>query len=254
MTKAALDYTRAGWSSIPVEPVGKQSLIGWQVHQHRRADPPEIGEWFARWPDANLAIVTGVVSGLVVLDVDPREGGEESLIALQREHGPIVETVEAATGAGGRHLYFTHPGEITRSRLGFAPGLSLLGDGSYAVAPPSAHPSGERYRWIRSPEVTPLALLPAWLSDVASDDPYPGKRSSAQWRRMLGTDVAEGERHRMIAALAGYIIDRGVDLEVGVELLMGWNRLRCRPPLGPEEVLRIAESVADVHSTGDDRP
>ena len=66
-------------------------------HQQRRADADEISDWFRRWPDANIGIVTGAVSGLVVLDIDPRHGGEESLGRWEAEHGPLPPGIEART-------------------------------------------------------------------------------------------------------------------------------------------------------------
>jgi hypothetical protein len=102
LTKAALDYRRLGWSVIPIAPRGKQPLVRWQVYQHRQPHAPEVSDWFRQWPDANLAIVTGVVSGLVVLDVDPRHGGDASLRELERRHGPIAETVEVRSGSRNR--------------------------------------------------------------------------------------------------------------------------------------------------------
>jgi hypothetical protein len=175
--KAALDYARLGWSVIPIEPRGKRPLVRWQVYQHRHPDATEVAEWFRRWSDANIAVVTGVVSGLVVLDLDPPHGGDASLQELERKHGPIVETVEARTGGGGRHLYFAHPGEMLHNRVGLAPGVDLRGDGGYVVAPPSVHASGEPYRWERSPDVCHLAPLPDWLSEASEEQGRRGHRS-----------------------------------------------------------------------------
>ncbi len=73
------------------------------------ADPAQVARWWSRWPEANIGIVCGAASGLVVIDVDGPDGGEESLEALAAELGPLPETVEALTGGEGRHLYFNHP-------------------------------------------------------------------------------------------------------------------------------------------------
>jgi hypothetical protein len=107
---AAMTYAERGWSVIPIEPRGKRPLVPWLEFQQRLASAAEIDAWFDRWPAANIAIVTGRVSGLVVLDLDPRHGGQASIERLRDEHGPLPRTVEAETGGGGRHLYFAHPG------------------------------------------------------------------------------------------------------------------------------------------------
>jgi len=128
----------------------------------------QVQRWWRRWPDANVGIVTGAVSGLVVLDVDPRHGGEESLAALEAEHGALPRTVESLTGGGGQHLYFRHPGASVPSRP-IAPGLDLKGDGGLVVSPPSGHVSGRAYAWESgcAPGDVPIANLPEWLQLMA---------------------------------------------------------------------------------------
>jgi hypothetical protein len=247
LTKAALDYARLAWSVIPVAPRGKRPLIRWQAHQYRRADGAAISDWFRRWPDANVAVVTGLVSGLVVLDIDPQHGAEASLQRLQREHGPLPETVEAQTGGGGRHLYFAHPGDIVRNRVGIAPGIDLRGDGGYVVAPPSVHASGKPYRWVRSPAVFGEAPMPGWLVHTAQDEPRRRGHSPDHWRRLLRNGVSKGERNNTIASLAGHLLWCGVDPEVATELLVTWNAVRCRPPLDADEVARTVASIARLH-------
>lgn len=242
--KAALDYVRLGWSVIPVAPRGKRPLLPWQVYQYRRADVPEIAGWFQRWPDANIAVVTGIVSGLVVLDLDPRHGAGESLAQIHREHGSLPDTVEASTGGGGRHLYFAHPGDITHNRVGLLPGIDLRGDGGYVVAPPSIHGSGEHYRWVRSPEVLYPLPLPGWL---LSEGRAPHGHSRAHWRRLVRDGVGEGERNNSVASLAGHLLRQGVDPDVVEELLWAWNLARCRPPLDEAEVSRTVQSIARLH-------
>jgi hypothetical protein len=248
--KAALDYGHLGWSVIPIEPRGKRPVLRWQVYQHRQSDATEVAEWFRRWPDANIAIVTGVTSGLVVLDLDPRHGADASLQGLEYKHGPIAETVEARTGGGGRHLYFAHPAEMLRNRVGIAPGIDLRGDGGYVVAPPSVHASGEPYRWERSPDVCPLAPLPDWLGEACEEQSRRG-HPLPHWRGLLREGVGEGERNNTIASLAGHLLWHGVDPDVAMELLLSWNATRCRPPLEPAEVVRTVESITRLHQRGE---
>jgi putative DNA primase/helicase len=104
----------------------------------------EVRKVFAEHPDANYGIVTGTISGLVVLDVDEPEG-QESLHALKVKHGRLPKTVTVMT-ARGYHLYFRQPGKPIRnsaSRLG--PGLDVRGEGGYVVGVGSVHPSGDVY-------------------------------------------------------------------------------------------------------------
>ena len=163
--QAALGYLARGWSVIPMAEKAKRPAIAWKPYQSRCVSEKTLREWFRRSPAYNVGIVTGARSGLVVMDVDPRHGGTQSLKALEREHGDLPKTMEALTGGGGRHLYFSHPGTVVHNRAGIAPGIDLRGDGGCIVAPPSVHPSGKRYRWLkgRAPGQLALADLPAWL-------------------------------------------------------------------------------------------
>jgi len=243
---AALAYIARGWSAIPIEPRGKRPLIAWTEYQGRIACAEEIESWFQRWPHANVGIVTGRVSGLVVLDVDERHGGATSLARLEIDPVPI--TVEAVTGGGGRHLYFSHPGIPLGNRVGLRPGLDLRGDGGCVVAPPSIHASGTPYLWVtaRSPDEAPLAPLPGWFLHTEGGEHI--GHPLAHWRRLAREGVAEGARNATIASLAGHLLWHGVDVQVVLGLLFAWNRVRCRPPLEDVEVTRVVDSIARLHS------
>jgi len=247
IAQAAARYRERGWSVLPLKRGDKRPLIQWEPLQHRRADAAMLARWFAHWPDANVGIVTGEISNLIVLDVDPKHGGDDSLAALEARFAPLPDTVEAQTGGGGRHLYFTHPGGLVLNRAGLRQGIDLRGDGGYIVAPPSLHPSGRLYAWApgRAPEQMALAALPRWLL-FAGRGPQP-RHSLADWRRLVREGVPEGERNTTIASLTGHLLWHGVDAEVALELMLAWNRLRCRPPLDDEEVARVVASIARLH-------
>jgi len=182
---AALAYARRGWPVFPLHhPVNDRCSCGkaecGNVGKHPRyhdadlqhglkdatTDLETIQRWWSRWPEANIGVVTGAISGLVVLDIDPRHGGHLILEDLEAEYGKLPHTVESQTGGGGRHILFQHPGGRVRSgsdKLG--PGLDLKADGGYIVVPPSLHASGQRYEWEVSstPKRTPLVPVPAWF-------------------------------------------------------------------------------------------
>lgn len=147
---------------------GKHTHGPWKERMRQVAGIEQIRRWWRRWPDANVGVVTGAVSGLVVLDVDPRHGGGDSLAVLEGIHGVIPHTVESLTGGGGQHLYFRHPGTVVPCRS-IAPGLDIKGDGGLVVSPPSTHISGRLYGWESgcAPGETPLADLPPWLQRLA---------------------------------------------------------------------------------------
>lgn len=167
-------------------------------------------------------------------------GGDTSLERLEHRFRPLSATVEAVTGGGGRHLYFAHPGGLTRNRAGLGQGIDLRGDGGYIVAPPSIHPSGRPYEWVpgHGPDDITLAPLPRWLIV-----PIRGLRIGrvlSNWRRLVREGVDEGQRNSTIASLTGHLLWHGVDADVTLELLLAWNRVRCRPPLDDAEVVQAS--------------
>ena len=247
--QACREYLARHWSVIPVRPHDKRPAIRWQEFQQRQATRTEIEGWFKQWPDANVAIVTGAISGLVVLDIDPEHDGEGSLAGLIQEHGPLPRTIEATTGGGGRHLYFSHPGGLVRNKVGLAPGIDLRGDGGCVVAPPSIHASGKSYRWLsgHAPGQIPLAAMPAWLVRLVTAGHQRPGHGIDYWRDLVRQGVPEGERNNTIASFAGHLLWHGVDPDVVQELLLCWNRVRCRPALSDKEVIRTVDSISHLH-------
>src|SRR5208283_5245746 len=81
-------------------------------------DPAAIQKWWQDKPEANVAIATGAVSGIVVLDIDSLKGGRESLAALFERYGKLPTSPYAKTGSGGFHLLFGHPGRPVHNRIG----------------------------------------------------------------------------------------------------------------------------------------
>ncbi len=242
-------YMRRGWSIIPVRPGDKRPLVRWEEFQHRHATEEEARGWFRTSPGAGVGIVTGAISGLVVIDVDLRHGGDAGLEKLEQEHGRLPTTVECRTGGGGRHLYVAHPGGLIRNKVGLAPGVDLRGDGGYVVAPPSVHSSGVRYTWVegRGPECMAVAPLPDWVRRLAVEQPSRRGHSGAHWRQLVSEVVPEGERNNTIASLTGHLLRNGVDPAVTMELLLCWNRVRCRPSLPDDEVVAVVESITRIH-------
>ncbi|MCR9178884.1 MAG: DUF3987 domain-containing protein [Erythrobacteraceae bacterium] len=173
----ALSYAARGWHVFPA-PVGTKRSHKSAAHSAGRpwgatSDLTEIAADFARWPHANVGIVTGPGSGLLVIDVDTPEDhlhdGMGELARLIKEHGPLPETVEAATPTGGRHLYFNYPHSerIQNSEGRIGPGIDVRAEGGIVLAPPSCKPDGRAYTWTHPPGSVELADCPEWLLALA---------------------------------------------------------------------------------------
>jgi putative DNA primase/helicase len=254
---AALEYASWGWRILPLHSptndggctCGNPHCPCPGKHPHiarwskvATADPTIIRQWWERWPDANIGVATGKVSGLAVLDVDPRNGGDEVLEDLERREGDLPATVESLTGGGGRHVLFRYPEGGVRSRNGLAEGLDLKSDGGYFVAPASRHAAGRTYQWELScyPGEVPLAEVPAWLVTLAGRPS--GNGNGTPSANLL--KIPEGKRNDTLARLAGAIRRPGMTEEAIRQALLAENQARCAPPLAVAEVARIARSVA----------
>jgi Bifunctional DNA primase/polymerase, N-terminal len=156
------------------------------------SDPERVARWWVRWPKANIG--ARIPPSLLVVDVDPRHGGQARLAVLEREHGPLPPTRVSISGRGdgGRHYWFLHPGgRLSAARLGA--GLDLKTHTGYVLLPPSRHPAtGRPYRWA-DPIVDP-APMPDWLvfllTPPAATAPVPARRRPQPPARP-GESVAE---------------------------------------------------------------
>lgn len=127
-------------------------------------DLAQVTEWWRRWSWANVGACPP--AGVVVLDVDPRHGGDVELDRLTVRHGPLPDTLTAVTGSGGLHVWLAYWGP---ARGVLCPGVDVKTERGYLVMPPSLHLSGRRYQWVR--EVA-TASAPRWVRALL-DPPRP---------------------------------------------------------------------------------
>jgi hypothetical protein len=170
----ALSYAGKGWAVFPLRGKEPRTLHG---HLDATTDPDQIRTWWRMWPEANIG--APVPPGLLVIDIDPRNGG--SIEALP----PLPATMTAWSGRmdGGRHLYYRRPAGLTLTSTRLPAGVDLKKHG-YMVMPPSIHPAtAQPYTW-QVPTTQPPAFLTAQLRELLTFHPkprltvLPGGRSS----------------------------------------------------------------------------
>lgn len=254
----ALEYIRRGWHVFPLHnPLPDHSCSCRRpcenVAKHPRtingvkdavADESEVVKFWNKWPNANIGIATGAISGFVVLDVDPRHGGDESLLVWEHQHGSLPSTVSSFTGGGGRHYFYRYPGTEMRNRTGFRPGLDFRGDGGYIVAPGSKHQSGKLYAWSVDdhPDDKSMALIPESLFAILqSTDKF---SAQSDWKKQVLEGAPEGQRNTTVASLAGHLLRRYIDPHVVLNLIQCWNLIQNPKPLPHEEVTKTVDSIA----------
>lgn len=195
----ALRYAKAGLSIIPLKPKGKEPLIPWQEYQHRRASESEIRVWWTKWPDANVAIVTGSISGVICVDLDGEEG------FLSANQMKLTSMVISLTG-NGKHLWYKHPGGVVENAVRKYPGIDVRGDGGYVLAPPSIHPNGKRYRFQNVLNVTALSSLSLFpktvFAQVVSQTELLSKHEEG-WIAKALEDMKDGNIDNTLTSILG---------------------------------------------------
>lgn len=162
----ALAYAQLGWHVIALKPNEKVPLPGSHGCLEATTDPVKITSLWEQYPDANIGIRMGKISGVFAVNIDPRNNGDISLEILFQEYDEFPDTVMANTGGNGTHYIFKYPesGEIPKQIL--MDGVDIIGENSYIVVEPSIHPCGGQYGWESSCD--PLlgikpADAPQWL-------------------------------------------------------------------------------------------
>ncbi len=255
----ALRYASHGWAVLPLHTIndghctcsagkecnrpGKHPQTSRGVHD-ATLDTGVIRTWWTRWPDANIGVATGEVSGIIAFDIDRRNNGVETLKGLVPELGRPPTTVQTNTGGGGYHLIYEHPGFPVRSKL-IGPSLELKSDGAYIVAPGSRHISGKQYesKTGRSRnDRRPAKLRNPWLQWLRGEvQPKPAEGVAG------GDDtdfVGEGQRNTYLTSFAGTLRQTGMSSDALLAALLAENQARCKPPLDRSEVEKIANSIA----------
>jgi hypothetical protein len=234
----ALALSQLGWSLVPLKSRSKEPLLRWKPLQKRKLSEREIVELFEQNPDANLGVVTGSISGLLVIDAD----APEIVKRWGTPETPIAET------SRGRHYYYQLPDSAVPSIVGVADGVDIRAEGGYVVAPPSVHPSGRCYQWVIPPRgLDPFgaepAPPPAWLMELLSR--HRAQSGTLELSRIL-QGVPEGQRNISSAALIGKLLGclPQDDWEsIAWPLAAAWNALN-NPPLPDRELRRVFEKIA----------
>lgn len=182
MLDHVLDYAARGWHVFPVPPGTKKSHKS-ALHSGGRNwgntnDPAEILRDWTRWPNANVGVMCGPESGVLVIEADTVEGhgvdGVANLKALIEQHGGLPDTVQAMSPSGSWHIWFAWPESVNviNSEGAIAPGVDVRGNGGMVVAAPSVKPGAANpYRWINPPGLHDLAPCPDWLLKLCPEKP-----------------------------------------------------------------------------------
>jgi hypothetical protein len=246
---AAIAYATRGLAVLPCVPAGKAPATP-QGCRDATNDIAKIARWWRENPRYNVAVATGPVSKIFVLDVDGLDA-ETSLRKLEEQHGALPETVESITPRG-RHLFFRcENGGVRNSASVIAQGIDVRGDGGYAVLPPSMHPSGRLYAWSVD-SADHFAEAPRWLSNLfgeRTNNRCPKQaKSPEQWHSVIANTIRNGARNSTLTSICGKLLRAGLtELAFLYDVMCCINVARCEEPLSDAEVQTIVASVARTH-------
>lgn len=232
---AALHYLKMGLSIIPVKRTKLPYLESWKIYQERYPTVEEVNEWWRRWPEANIALITGELSGIVALDLDIKHGRSSKDFI-------IPPTASARSGSGGEHFFFKYPavGPVMTKAGIQGEGVDIRADGGYILLAPSVNENGS-YEWtvpLESKE--DIADIPTWLLQLVETKKWSVGKNG----------VVEGSRNDTAASMAGKIL-KSMDSELweslGWEQIIIWNS-KNTPPLPEKELRSVWESVKRYHN------
>ena len=242
---AALRYHALGYHPIPCQPRDKRPLVAWKEFQTVSPTTEQIQVWWAHTPDANVALVVG--RGRFAVDLDGGDAAEQLL--ADRGIALPPEAPRSRTG-GGRHVFLSAytpvPDRVAMlTTEGHKPQVDIRGVG-IVVVPPSIHPSGTPYEWLTPltdrPPHAPLALMDliATSGGMAAPPPPGGSRF---WAADALRGVGEGQRDQVCTKLAGYFLQKGLELETVITILTESFAKACVPPFAAREVEKCVRSI-----------
>lgn len=259
---AALAYSASWLSVIPVQVRGKLPLVQWGEFQARIASEKEVKEWWRNWPDANVGIVTGAISGIVVIDIDAQDAGTRLREQFEID---FKSTPRVKTGKGW-HLYFRHPytgvghgevgrgaarqGEVIQNRAGILPGLDVRGDGGYVLTAPSIHPNGNRYAW-EVAMTESLPLMPPALYELIKSPPIFSRKDRFD-STIVWEGIPEGQRDEQVFKYASQLRAWAVP-EADAQTLVLAVAAKCVPPFSESEALAKLRQVYTRYREGTGR-
>jgi len=240
MNEEAIKYLEGGWSVLPVRPDEKRPFMSnWLQYTKTRADRKTVENWFNNLAGAGIGAVTGRISGIIVLDIEC--DCPYSIEELLRKY---PTQMISKSGSGGYHLFYQYPRNVAKvsNRVRIFEGADLRADGGFIVLPPTRHPNGKRYEWVKQGL---MGTFPESLLDFRSESNIQGEN----WITEALHGVVEGGRNDTCARLAGYFFKKGMNADIVEALLMDWNE-KNDPPLPVKEIRTTIKSIERSHAIG----
>jgi hypothetical protein len=227
-------YYDLGFNPLPSRGDAKRpALRRFREYLHGKRIP---SSWLTSWWAPNIQIPLGVAWGHCVVDIDGSWASREYNFWQKSNDSTWISSCPVISGShkeftASYHVWYRLPDDIEkfptvhlwRSESQHA-GISILGDGAMAMAPPSIHPERcVRYLWLCGPEqMSQPAVLPHWLRDRICEaiSSRSSVRTLRERPRPLGLKIPEFrghyQREEVLSQLSGrmHVIARNYGLEV----------------------------------------
>lgn len=255
-----LDYVARGWRVFPCHTIERgrcscaQGVNCSSPGKHPRTangvkdatdNADVIATWMHRFPESNWAVACGRVSGIVVLDIDPRKDGFTSIDELEtnRAEGPLPATLTSLTGGAGRHLFYIYPeAEQLGNRTNWLPGVDVKSEGGYVILPEATHISGGVYSW--SNWGHPIAPMPSDILQALRGSGLGASTGELPTSDEILRGVPEGSRDDTLFRWACRLRRQmGDDAKDAVYLLCMNAAASCDPPFPEVQVRKCVESA-----------
>ncbi|MFA6397508.1 MAG: bifunctional DNA primase/polymerase [Candidatus Paceibacterota bacterium] len=248
--EAALRYTAMGWVIVPA--IGKHPCVKWKKFQKVKPTQDQIKEFWTKFPNAKIAVITGPLSSIVVFDIDTKHN-------RRPEEFDLPATVSSRTTNGGWHYFFKHPGYKVRNSNGtlFGPGIDIKGDSGIAILPSSDTGPDKAYTWAVESTGDNMAPMPKWLEDrISSAQSTPTLPAMITSNEVVLTnkigesslnEIPEGTRNDKLTKLTGTLLAKFKPNEWNSlvwPIVTSFNTANCKPPLPLSEVKSIFDSIS----------
>jgi putative DNA primase/helicase len=250
MLHYAFEYLDRGWPVIPVK--GKTPAVPWTAYQKERPSLDQVKQWFTSGENYNLAVITGTISKLVVVDCDSQDDARW----WRKTHAetPLVAT----TGRGGSHYYYRYPKSQVGNRIGIlGRKIDVRAEGGLVVAPPSIHPeTNQAYQWERwdhfALDEVPvfdsswLGRKRCFLSGSKAREFVPNIQDGISYIRHITAESGNGGHNATFRA-ACKLRDSGLSANEAFDALITWNETNAEPPWTEKE---LAHKIRDAYREG----
>ena len=250
----AMRYRAAGWSifpckfKVPITEALANYNYSWDKFKIKLPTEYQIQQWWTNYPDAQIALVCGKISGVTVVDFDwlkDEQGTKRPDLSVDVRElaAKLPITVSSFTGSNGIHKFFKY-GDIPTSLGTLHPQVDIKNNNSYVILPPSFYGDDAYYRWDdlfpwSEDNLNNLAPLPEIL--VRQANQHAREYIRKDWSAVVG-GVGAGQRNVSAASMSGKLLMAFHDPDVAYQVLFAWNKQNI-PPLEDKELEAVFNSI-----------